>query len=419
MKKKLKPDVVHHLHVFTDISNKFPAYQSHSYYAPVQQYYIPPSHYHYPKYSYTPQLNSQNKFTLVAPSFHEWQQHERNRISKPTDNVRNPLMDHSKTHPDETIFSENREVLSSTVVSSTIPFLENENNNVLRAMTKRRLEKIREKEDTVTTPIANSRDSHNQMFHFGLAGSFKPVINIIAEKEQSRKLSDFSEFLATENANSESSETDSNNNGCHLVTNSPTAAKNQYDLLKSFVTRNKTSIPLYIPSENKIKFKSPSSLNTPYTTLAYPERILLQPRIKDTTINPETSNTEINNLTSPANVFEDIIFDQESIKTPQTKYSHYESLSVVNPNTNKKSNNTESVNFRSEENEFVKQYQSSGFNFSRGATLTQNVSSKETKVILSNGDDTELKEETITPSNSSIKESFETPISNEFFQILS
>ncbi|GIX98665.1 uncharacterized protein CDAR_306081 [Caerostris darwini] len=449
--EKLKPDVVHHLHVFTDISNKFPAYQSHSYYAPVQQYYIPPSHYHYPKYSYTPQLNSQNKFTLVAPSFHEWQQYERNRISKPTDNVRNPLIDHSKTHPDETIFSENQEIVSSTVVSSTIPFLENANNNVVRAMTKRRLEKIREKEDTDTTPIANFRDSHNQMFNFGLAGSFKPVINIIAEKRTevpreintkeryendyrkeikfspttelllnsktncSRKLSDFSEFLATENANSESSETESNNNGCHLATNSPTAAKNQYDLLKSFVTRNKTSIPLHIPSENKIKFKSPSSLDTPYTTIAYPERTLIQPRIKDTTINPETSNTKINNLTSPANVFEDIIFDQESIKTPQTKYSHYESLSVVNPNSNKKSNNTESVNFRSEENEFVKQYQISGFNFSRGATLTQNISSKETKVILSNGEDTESKEETITPSNSSIKESFETPISNEFF----
>ncbi|GBL83127.1 hypothetical protein AVEN_165344-1 [Araneus ventricosus] len=178
---EIKPDSIHHLHVFTNVYSKLPPNQIQSYFAPVKQYYIPPSHYHYPKFSYAPDpvSNPQNQFSFITPSFQEWQRQERNKTVKPTIRDQEPIIDNSDPHfSAKSAFSRNTEEVTPATETTTPP---PHKSKAVKSANKK-LEKIREKEETETSTTVISSGSHNQVFHFGLNGSFKPVINVISAK---------------------------------------------------------------------------------------------------------------------------------------------------------------------------------------------------------------------------------------------
>ncbi|KAF8790473.1 hypothetical protein HNY73_005491 [Argiope bruennichi] len=171
---EIKPHSVHHLHVFTNVYSKLPPNQIQSYFGPVKQYYIPPSHYHYPRFSYAsdPLSNAQTQFSLITPSFQEWQQLERNKTLKSTIRDQEQTIDDSD--PPLSAKSKFYRNADFTLATETTTPQSLESKTVKSASNK--LEKIREKEETETSTTVVSAGSPHQVLHFGLTGNFKPVI---------------------------------------------------------------------------------------------------------------------------------------------------------------------------------------------------------------------------------------------------
>ncbi|GFQ87374.1 uncharacterized protein TNCT_104531 [Trichonephila clavata] len=383
-----KSETIHHLHVFTNVFEKFPPYQIQSYYAPVQQYYIPPSHYHYPKYSYIPIPHSknQNQFTLIAPSLQEWKQHELTKIVKPVVKKEEPLTTHLDNHFTNSFpFSKNAEKTEPITEAVTIPSFEDKSSRVLRT-TNKKLEKVREKEESDPTAATLSSGSHNQMFHFGLSGSFKPIINIIGAKvsgevntegkkfrneyhtetgnyptdeipttyskvkndkiSTSHSLEEDLSHLVTDNATSETSDMIKSEMNSYFATKISTIAKQQNDLPRN-LSSNKIAAfqfmyPKYMNSTiftNKLPVTNTTTSSLHYTSTMNPEETLLSFGIRSPQANIQKRNkTELPFQERAINLFENItqLHDSsvlEMININQTKCAHNTFLSTTNDNS--------------------------------------------------------------------------------------
>ncbi|GFT88458.1 uncharacterized protein NPIL_596791 [Nephila pilipes] len=422
-----KSETVHQLHVFTDVFEKFPPYQIQSYYAPVQQYYIPPSHYHYPKYAYVPlsQSKHQNQFTLVAPSLQEWKQHELTKTVPPVVKKGEPLTAHSDYQlTDSFSFSKSTEKNVPITETTTIPAFEDKSSRVLRTTINDKLGKIREKEESDPITTALSPGSRNQMFHFGLSGSFKPVINIISAKSSkishevnnnkekfgnqyhtetenypviemstnskmknnknttsgSLERKDIYSHLIAENPKSETSITMNSQMNKYFVTKIPTIGKQKNDLLTNLSISNRAAT---FQSTHLKKFNSTiSTVTLPainittssllHTTTVNPIETSISSQIRSHNANIEKkSKTRLPFLQRPSNLFKNVTHShstkvQEMITLNHTKYDQNKFSSATD------NKYTKPNNLRTKKLELVKHDHSSEFSLLSTSDVIRN-----------------------------------------------
>ncbi|GFX54125.1 uncharacterized protein TNCV_2337611 [Trichonephila clavipes] len=378
---------IHHLHVFTNVFEELPPYQIQSYYAPVQQYYIPPSHYHNPKHSYVPipQSKNQNQFTLITPSLQEWKQHELTKIVKPVVKKGEPLTSSLDNHSRNSfLFSKNTEKTVPITEAITIPYFEDKSSRIL-STTNTKLEKVREKEESDST-AATPSGSHNHMFHFGLSGSFKPIINIIGAKVSREANTDGEKFrneyhsetennltdeipttyskvqndkistldsleenlshLVTDNATSETSNMINSKINSYFVTKISTIAK-QNDLPGNLSASKKIAnfqfmYPKYMNStifRNKLPVTNTTTSSLHYTSTMNPEKTSLSSGNRSPYVSIEKRNkTELPFEERVIHLFENFTHPHNSsvpqmININHTKCAHNTFLSTTNVNS--------------------------------------------------------------------------------------
>ncbi|KFM59662.1 hypothetical protein X975_21859, partial [Stegodyphus mimosarum] len=163
----------------TNLNEKVSPYQTHPLYPPLPHYHIPPSQYQYIPQQYSfpiPQYNHRHPWAFSTLQNH--QQYSPLISSLPL--VNHPISAHPDAqllHP--TLNSPSRH--SHTRFDSNDPSFSHtrvDNGDGLLYTA----EKMRHKESVDFSTPNTPTGSQNQMFHFGMSGSFKPVINIITER---------------------------------------------------------------------------------------------------------------------------------------------------------------------------------------------------------------------------------------------
>ncbi|XP_035211485.1 uncharacterized protein LOC118185705 isoform X2 [Stegodyphus dumicola] len=175
------PQNMYNLYQHRNLNEKVSPYQTHSLYPLLPHYHIPPSQYQYLPQEYSfpvPQYNHRHPWAFATLQNHQLQQYNPLISSLPL--VNHPI----SGHPDAqllqpTLNSPSRH--SHTRLESNDPSFSHTrvgNGDALLYSAEKMMRKESVDFSTPNTPTG----SQSQMFHFGMSGSFKPVINIITER---------------------------------------------------------------------------------------------------------------------------------------------------------------------------------------------------------------------------------------------
>lgn len=216
-------DTSNYLHLLSNVLKKSPNFHSNLFYSPIQHYYVTPLqfspssavpvylpiHPNQPSSHLRPQL-SDSKHLFINPS----------NLLDHIDHlpgIPNPLVVsgfsllNSQREVIKTKIPPNQNVPPATPYSprSNLKYRAASSRSVLTSLTdnnsKVRSLKTRNpknREHLNSHVKINSRGSHNQMYHFGLEGSYKPVINVIAARNKPSKKSNNTDNPTVNTSNS-------------------------------------------------------------------------------------------------------------------------------------------------------------------------------------------------------------------------